>query len=69
MEITMFISKQVCELPEVGFCIVRQAESIDQQQRRLDAAQRDLDLLRAGFVAELKDNWTPEELVAAGLFA
>ena len=64
----MFIAGQVKDLPEVGYCIQQEAESIDAAQLRLNCAQQELNLRRARFVAELKENWKPEELAQAGIF-
>ena len=64
----MFIHLQVRDLPEVGYPITQEAESIDAAQHRLNVAQRDLDERRAQFIRELHQNWTPDELKQAGIF-
>ena len=63
------ITPTVSVLPEVGDTILQQARAIDARQVAINAAQEELTAARGRFLAELRDEWTPEEMLAAGVVA
>ena len=64
----MNIAKQVAQLPEVGYPLTNAAQALDDEQARIDRLQDDLNARRMQFLVSLRDEWTAEEIVGAGLF-
>jgi len=64
----MLIAKNVAQLPDVGLFTKQAAEKLDAQQLQIEQMQRDLDAKRVQMVADLRAEWSVEELAAAGIF-
>lgn len=62
------IANVIKNLPEVGYPLVREAESLDRRQADLNRLQESLNADLAQFKNDLLAHYNPEELVNGGVF-